>query len=323
VDEDGEVVIADDYYPFGLQMPGRSYNNGLANNNYKYSGIPKKTFPRLEMNRDEILQDFKELDEEGSLDWYYFGARYYDPAIGRWLAVDPLADSYPSWSPYNYSMNDPIGKKDPDGRFVWGAIIGAAAEYAIQSVESGNWGTEGKDWGKIGVSAGAGLVSGGLSTLVKGARATAVVGRIAIGSGTSVAEGMAKNAMDGKPLTDGIVANGVTGGLGSSAGELVSSTTNKLLKTTLEGAQETFASTTKKVAQKTKSLANSKSSKAIRRQQNGLNNATANQDAARKAVDRAVVAQEITGDGSRVGTAVGGTVGTTSSVVTKDNEENR
>jgi len=54
----------------------------------------------------------KEKDATGL---YYFGKRYYDPAIGRWLSVDPMADMYPSLSPYVYCANNPFRLIDPDG----------------------------------------------------------------------------------------------------------------------------------------------------------------------------------------------------------------
>lgn len=58
----------------------------------------------------------KERDTETNLD--YFGARYYNSAIALWYSVDPLADMYPSWSPYNYCMGNPVNMIDPDGREV-------------------------------------------------------------------------------------------------------------------------------------------------------------------------------------------------------------
>ena len=72
---DGKAVVAgyDDYYPFGMVMSGRSGNIANPNSIYKFTG--------------------KERDKETNYD--YFGARFYDSRIGRWLSVDPLADKYP------------------------------------------------------------------------------------------------------------------------------------------------------------------------------------------------------------------------------------
>ncbi|MBB6329077.1 RHS repeat-associated protein [Chryseobacterium sediminis] len=57
----------------------------------------------------------KELDRETGL--YYYGARYYNPRASIWYGVDPLAEKYPSWSPYAYCGNNPINYIDPDGNF--------------------------------------------------------------------------------------------------------------------------------------------------------------------------------------------------------------
>jgi len=103
--ENGQLIAenGNDYYPFGLNFinpiskggAAQVYNPSATYKNYKYNG--------------------KELQETGMYD---YGARFYMPDIGRWGVVDPLAEKYTRWSPYNYAVNNPIINIDPDGRSV-------------------------------------------------------------------------------------------------------------------------------------------------------------------------------------------------------------
>ncbi|HMR68469.1 MAG TPA: RHS repeat-associated core domain-containing protein, partial [Anaerolineae bacterium] len=66
----------------------------------------------------------KEYSEDLGLNWNDYGARWYDPTIARWNAVDPLASDMASWSPYNYTFNNPLKFTDPTGMSPDDIIIG-------------------------------------------------------------------------------------------------------------------------------------------------------------------------------------------------------
>lgn len=93
VDEHGNVEEVNDYYPLGGLM---SASSRWSVQPYKYNG--------------------KELETAGGLNWYDYGARRYDPVLGRWNGVDPSCEKHYSWSPYAYCKNNPVLRVEPDGK---------------------------------------------------------------------------------------------------------------------------------------------------------------------------------------------------------------
>ena len=76
-----------------MRLGGLSYQAGIENR-YRYNG--------------------KEYHQELNLGLYDYGARMYDPSIGRWNGVDPLAELDLGWSSYNFTLGNPINLIDPD-----------------------------------------------------------------------------------------------------------------------------------------------------------------------------------------------------------------
>ena len=87
-DDDGQAELLQEnfYYPFGMTI------SSTTSNKYLYNG--------------------KELQTENGLLWYDYGARFYDPQIGRWHVVDPLAEKHFDYTPYAYVFNNPINLID-------------------------------------------------------------------------------------------------------------------------------------------------------------------------------------------------------------------
>lgn len=85
------------YYPFGGLFEVNTATSGIQS--YKYNG--------------------KELDRIHGVDWYDYGARMYDAALGIFMVVDPMSEKYYSFNPYAYCLSNPIKFIDTDGKQVY------------------------------------------------------------------------------------------------------------------------------------------------------------------------------------------------------------
>jgi len=85
-----------------------------------------------------VLYNSKELDTDFGLNWYNYGARMYNPAVGRWNTTDPLAAKYASISPFAYVANNPLIYIDPDGRRIKGVKVkDGQITYSKRAIKNG------------------------------------------------------------------------------------------------------------------------------------------------------------------------------------------
>jgi RHS repeat-associated protein len=100
--ETEEVLSEHHYYPFGMQWEGNWYDTE------DWPGNMHTCF---------------------GLDWYAYGARWYDAGIGRFTGVYPISDRFPWVSTYNYAENEPIANID-----LWGLqkYYAASGEFISQ-----------------------------------------------------------------------------------------------------------------------------------------------------------------------------------------------
>ena len=112
INQSGTVEEANHYYPFG----GVFASSGNVQP-YKYNG--------------------KEYDGKKGLNWYDYGARHYDAALGRFTTNDRFSEKYHSLSPYQYGANNPVNTIDINGDSLL-IVTPAAIEAIYNGLQDGS-----------------------------------------------------------------------------------------------------------------------------------------------------------------------------------------
>ncbi len=192
-DASGNQVGLTEFSPYG----GVSRQTGTYEPKYKFTG--------------------KELDASTGL--YFYGARYYDPELGRFISADTFVQNPydpQSFNRYSYCRNNPINYVDPTGHFFWiiaGAIIGAIIGGAVAAATGGN----------IGQGFLIGAISGALFNIAGGLPLQGFAHTI----GHTIA-GAVSGAISGVITGDDIGMNAIIGGISAGASEWLGSNVNFL-----------------------------------------------------------------------------------------------
>ncbi len=162
----------------------------------------------------------KELDQSGM---YFYGARYFDPQIGRFISADTIVQAPydpQSLNRYSYCRNNPINYVDPTGNFwflpllisvIKGAVIGAAIGAAVAAATGQNI-LQGVMTGAIG-----GAIFGGIGAL----KLTGIGHTIAHTLGGAAA-GAANGAVTGQDVGMNALVGGISAGASEFLGNNVS-----------------------------------------------------------------------------------------------------
>lgn len=191
VNQKGTILQDNSYYPFGMSLgEALTYvDNTATENKYLYNG--------------------KEIQDDFGLGWYDYGARIFDPTLGRFMAQDKYAEVYYPLSLYSYCAGNPIKSVDVNGEFIGtiiGTVVGAAAG-AYDSYQKG-----GDVW--------AGAAEGAVSGAIAGAAVDLVVtATVVTGGGALVVIG----------------AGAAAGAVGGAAGAVVGDATGQVVESLHKG----------------------------------------------------------------------------------------
>ena len=106
-----QVLSISDYYAFGSLMPKRNASSDVYR--YGFNGMEKD---------DEA---------KGTGNSYDFGARIYDPRVGKFLSLDPRMGDYPFMSPYCFAGNSPVLYIDENGEGPYPGVVFTFAEIEV------------------------------------------------------------------------------------------------------------------------------------------------------------------------------------------------
>ncbi len=201
-------------------------------------------------NKGSELQN-KEFSDGSGLEWYDSHARFYDPQLGRFMQVDPKPDDgdQEAWGVYQFGLDDPELKNDPNGDCplcaaagaLIGGVVGAAVEVGSQLYHSGKI----TSWSAVGGSTVQGAITGGVAGLTGGSSLLVSVGANA---GANIVGGTINRVIQGKETTlKNVVVDGIVGGSFAAAGKLANVVVKKGLDNLSKQAKGVVGETVTKI----------------------------------------------------------------------------